>query len=90
MRWLAVLIVLCTLAFTPVVAEAQARSLDQAVRMVQRQTDGRILAAEQVRRGDRIVYRIKVLTSEGRVRVITIDGGRVRGRGDDNGRGGRR
>jgi len=62
-----------------------AMSLDQAVRIVKRQTDGRILSAEPVRRGNHIFYRIKVLTSDGHVRVITIDGGRV-----DDGRGGGR
>lgn len=87
MRWIVVIAMLLSLALAPEPADAQARSLDQAVRMVQQQTDGRILSADEIRRGNRIVYRIKVLTPEGRVRVITIDGGRVP---DDDGRGGPR
>lgn len=60
-----------------------AMSREQAVRMVQQQTNGRILSVDTVRRGNRIIYRIKVLTPEGHVRVIEIDGGRAdrRGRG---------
>lgn len=88
MRWMTVIVLLFTLGFAPLPADAQARSLDQAVRMVQQQTDGRILSAEQTRRGNRIIYRIKVLTPDGRVRVITVDGGRAGG--NDDGRGGGR
>ena len=58
-----------------------AMSREQAVRMVQQQTDGRILSVDTVRRGNRIIYRIKVLTPEGHVRVIEVDGGRVDSRG---------
>lgn len=54
-----------------------AKTLNQAVRQVERQTDGRILSANTVRRGDRLVHRIKVLTKQGHVRVITVDGGPV-------------
>lgn len=81
MRWLAVICMVLMLSLAPEPASA-ARSLDEAVRIVQRQTDGRILSAEQVRRGNRIIYRIKVLTPKGHVRVITIDGGRVNDRDD--------
>lgn len=63
-----------------------AMTLDQAVRIVKRQTDGRILSADTVRRGNHVLYRIKVLTRDGHVRVITIDGGSVDD-GRDGGRG---
>lgn len=83
MRFLSILLlVFCLgLASEPVSA---AMSREQAVRMVQQQTDGRILSVETVRRGNRIIHRIKVLTPNGHVRVIEVDGGRIdrdRGRG---------
>ncbi len=57
------------------VPDAQARdrsgSLQEAIDEVQRETGGRVLAADIVRAGPRELYRIKVLTPDGRVRVIT-------------------
>ena len=47
-------------------------SLAQAVQQVQRQTQGRILAADMIPRGDAKLYRIKVLTPDGRVRVMQL------------------
>jgi uncharacterized membrane protein YkoI len=48
-------------------------SLDEAVSRVRRQSDGRILSAENVRRDGRRVYRIKVLSQDGRVSRVDID-----------------
>jgi uncharacterized membrane protein YkoI len=48
-------------------------SLDEAVSRVRRQSDGRILSAETVRRDGRRVYRIKVLSQDGRVSRVDID-----------------
>jgi len=45
-------------------------SLEQAVARVQKDTDGRILAAEEVHIGKKKLYRVKVLTRDGRVRVV--------------------
>jgi hypothetical protein len=54
-------------------ASAQrAISLQDAVERVQRETGGKILTAETVRQGRASVYRIKVLTREGRVQVVTV------------------
>ena len=50
-------------------------SLNQATRMVREETGGRILSAEEVQRGNRSVYRIRVLLDEGRVRVVEVDPG---------------
>lgn len=50
-------------------------TLDQAVRRIQRQTDGRILSARSVHEKGRTVYRIKVLTRRQRVRTYTVDAG---------------
>jgi hypothetical protein len=47
-------------------------SLEQAVKQVQQQTRGHILAADTVSRGRTNVYRIKVLTPKGRVQVMQL------------------
>ncbi|GIX32297.1 MAG: hypothetical protein KatS3mg125_0253 [Lysobacterales bacterium] len=54
---------------------ALGQSLDESVRRVERETGGRILSAETLRAGDREIHRIKVLTPDGRVRVIQQEGG---------------
>jgi hypothetical protein len=51
-------------------APAMAQSLNDTVRRIERETGGRILSAETVMSGNREVYRIKVLTPDGRVRVV--------------------
>jgi len=52
------------------------RSLDRAVGDAQRATGGRVLSAERTERNGRQVFRVKVLTPDGRVRVIETDAGR--------------
>lgn len=47
-------------------------SLEQAVKQVQHQTHGHILAADSVARGHNKVYRIKVLTPKGAVKVMQL------------------
>lgn len=47
-------------------------SLEQAVKQVQHQTHGHILAADTVSRGPTNVYRIKVLTPQGKVQVMQL------------------
>jgi Spy/CpxP family protein refolding chaperone len=51
---------------------AHPASLEQAVRQVQHQTRGHILAADTVSRGQTNVYRIKVLTPQGKVQVMQL------------------
>lgn len=51
-------------------APLAAQTLNDTVRRVERETGGRILSAETVSFGSRQVYRIKVLTPDGRVRVV--------------------
>jgi hypothetical protein len=46
--------------------------LEQAVKQVQQQTRGHILAADTVSRGRTNVYRIKVLTPKGKVQVMQL------------------
>jgi len=67
------LLIVCALtaSATTAVAAERAGSLQEAIEQVQAETGGRILAADTVRAGPRELYRIKVLTPDGRVRVVT-------------------
>ena len=47
-------------------------TLHEAIEQVRRETGGRILSAETVGRGKNQVYRIKVLTPQGSVRVVQV------------------
>ena len=57
----------------PASAEGRGISLDEAVSRARRQSDGKILSAETVRVDGRRVHRIKILTSQGRVKHVQID-----------------
>ena len=50
----------------------QPMSLEGAVQHVQQQTNGRILSADSVQNGRNKLYRIKVLTPDGHVRVMQL------------------
>lgn len=50
-------------------------SADEAAAKVQREYGGRILAVETLQQNGLTVYRIKVLTRKGVVRVVRIDAG---------------
>lgn len=59
---------------------SQPRSaLPDSVRRVENQTGGEVLRAEPMQRDGREVYRLKVLTSDGRVRVMQDDPNQYRG-----------
>jgi hypothetical protein len=47
-------------------------SLEQAVKQVQHRTGGHILAADTIQHGQAKVYRVKVLTPQGQVRVMQL------------------
>jgi uncharacterized membrane protein YkoI len=49
-----------------------AKSLQEAIGKVERETQGKVLSAETKHNGRSTVYRIKVLTREGQVRVIEV------------------
>lgn len=53
--------------------ESDSSSLPESVRRVERQTGGEVLRAEPMQRDGREVYRLKVLTADGRVRVVQDD-----------------
>jgi uncharacterized membrane protein YkoI len=46
---------------------------DQAAAIAQQQTGGRVLAVERANAGGRPVWRVKVVTPSGEVRVILLD-----------------
>ncbi len=54
-------------------------SRDDAAATVQKATGGRVLAVEQTERDGRVVWRVKVLTPQGEVRVVLIDAATGRG-----------
>ncbi|MEJ5991217.1 PepSY domain-containing protein [Ramlibacter sp. PS3R-8] len=57
-------------AFGPASAEA---SRDDAAAAALRVASGRVLAVDRAQSGDRPVWRVKVVTAAGEVRVIVID-----------------
>jgi uncharacterized membrane protein YkoI len=48
-------------------------SRDDATSLAQRATGGRVLAVEKMERDGRPVWRVKVLTAQGEVRLVLID-----------------
>jgi len=54
-------------------AKGQRATLPESVRRVERQTGGEVLRAEPMQRDGREVHRLKVLTADGRVRVVQED-----------------
>jgi uncharacterized membrane protein YkoI len=48
-------------------------TLQQAVEQVQRETSAKVLSVQTLRIGKRKIYRIKILTSGGQVRVLEIN-----------------
>ena len=56
----------------PGTALAKRLTLHDAIVKVERDTHGKVLSAETKQSGKRTIYRIKVLTSTGQVRVIEV------------------
>jgi uncharacterized membrane protein YkoI len=64
---------LCLAAFLAAPpAWAAALTLQDAVAKVERETHGKVLSAETKHNGRQTIYRIKVLTHDGQVRVIEV------------------
>jgi len=60
------------LALGAVKAEAREISAQEAVAQAQRETNGKVLSVQTLTIGKRKVYRIKVLTQDGQVRVVQV------------------
>ena len=58
--------------------------LPEAVARVENETGGKVLQVRPIQRGDREVYRMKVLTPEGRVKIVHDDPKRARLRRDES------
>ena len=56
-------------------AQQSGLTLDQAVKRIKSNRDVKVLSAERVTRNGQPMYRIKVLTGDGRVRYIWVDAG---------------
>lgn len=78
----ALALALALAAPAPAAAET---SREQAAAAVQRQTGGRVLSVDKADNGRRAVWRVKVVTPRGEVRVVFVDAGN--GNGSGNGRG---
>jgi len=64
---------LCCLALLAAGSALAAKlTLQEAVAQVERETHGKVLSAETKHNGRQTVYRIKVLTRDGQVRVIEV------------------
>jgi hypothetical protein len=62
-------------------AQGGGLTLNQAVEQVRRQYKGRIVSAETKRSGNREVHHIKVLTDDGKVKTVTVQGRSLSGGG---------
>lgn len=67
LRWIAL-----ALALAAATGNAREISVEQAVQRVQQETDGKVLAVQTLTIGQRKIYRIKVLTPDGRMRVMQV------------------
>lgn len=54
------------------IAQAREITVQEAVAQVQHETRGKVLSVQTLNIGKRKVYRIKVLTQDGQVRVIQV------------------
>jgi uncharacterized membrane protein YkoI len=54
-------------------ARAEGISLDRAVDMVQRRYNAKVVRAEETRAGDDVVYRIRLLSGDGRVFTVQVN-----------------
>jgi hypothetical protein len=70
-----VLVLLVVAALLPVPAPAAELTVQQAVDQVQRETKAKVLSVQTLQVGKRRIYRIKVLTPEGQVRVVDVKAG---------------
>ncbi len=64
--------VCCVSLFATAPSHAAGITMQDAIAKVERDTKGNVLSAETKRTGSRTVYRIKVLTHDGRVEVVEV------------------
>ena len=82
------LLAACAMALALVTPAWAQMSRDQAAAAAERQTGGRVLAVERIESGSGPMWRVKVVTPRGEVRVVLIqadDGRGTRSDGQRNG-----
>jgi len=67
-----VLVLLAATALSTGAGAASEISVQQAVDRVQQETNAKVLSVQTLQVGKRRIYRIKLLTPEGRVRVVDV------------------
>ncbi|MEO8459403.1 MAG: hypothetical protein ABI451_02640 [Dokdonella sp.] len=55
-------------------AETRERSLQEIVQQVEQDTDGKVLSVQTLQRNGHKIYRVKVLTRDGRMQVVQVRG----------------
>lgn len=73
------MLAICTVALALAAPAWADVSRDQAAAAAQRQTGGRVLSVDKTESGRRTVWRVKVVTPRGEVRVVFIDADASRG-----------
>lgn len=63
---------LIALLLAVIAGPAAAITMKEAIEQVQRETGGKVLAADTIRTRGTVIYRIKVLMPDGRVRIFQI------------------
>ncbi len=71
LRFYALAMAIAVMALSSV-AVAKEITVQQAVEQVQRETSAKVLSVQTLRTGKRKIFRIKILTSTGQVRVLEI------------------
>ena len=71
MKFLSTLFAACLMALAPPAWADVSR--DDATGLARQVTGGRVLAVEKIDREGRMVWRVKVLTPQGEVRLVLID-----------------
>lgn len=69
---MASLLLTCCAAFAPALVGAREISVQEAVTQAQRQVEGKVLSVQTLNVGKRKIYRIKMLTRDGQVRVVQV------------------
>ena len=73
---LAILLAVCSSATVSQAQESRVKegiSEDAAVALVRQQTDGKVVRVDRKRDGDALVYHIRVLSQDGRLREYLVD-----------------
>jgi uncharacterized membrane protein YkoI len=65
------LLLLCAV-LAATVAHAREISVQEAVAQAQQEVDGKVLSVQALNVGKRKVYRIKILTRDGQVRIVQV------------------